>query len=676
MSPFGNGKFVSKTKALNSSLRTAVPKFLLLLLFIFPTLLFAQKGTISLNPKKLSKEELVMVETAHNFYEEGEYLLALPYYEKLYAAHPSELFFKYKLGTCYLYKSDSHDKALEQLRSIYEQKPEAPDINYFLGRAYFLNYKFDDAIAQFNKYLDRSNIPAERKKEAQRFIENCSNAKELIAHPVQATITNIGSPVNTAASEYVPVISADQSVLVFTYRGEESTGGLQGDEGYFEDVFISYKTDGTWSKPVSIGENINTYGHDAAIALSPDGKKLFIYKNASSDKGDIYLSRLEGKSWGTPERLKGSVNTLTAWEGSVSLSPDEKIIYFSSERSGGFGGKDLYRAELMADGTWGNVMNLGPGINTPYDDDAPFIHPDGRTMYFSSSGHNSMGGYDIFKTELTGETWSAPVNIGYPINTPGDDIYFVLAANGTTGYYASGKAGGAGQQDIYTIDIPQNKSVLMLVKGNVTLDDQPVEAMVNVTEEPGGQPFTSTTSDAGNGKYVVTLPGGKNYRLTYRLAGQDSQTVVVNAVDLAGYLEKTIDIKFGTKSTTATKLQSTTLTQADTAKPTTAVTNNSDPYASIANKSAEGLVYKVQIAAYRLPDNFKFKNVTHLGKVEKLDLDGITRFTMGSFNTLAEAEVLKKKVREAGITDAFVTAIYKGKRVYLEDLIKQDIFPK
>lgn len=639
---------------------------ILLAFFLLPFISLAQRGSISLNPKKLSREELQMVEEAHNLYEEGNYLLAIPYYQKLLQAHPKELFFKYKLASCYLYKSDEHATALDYFKTIFEEKPKSPDINYFLGRAYHLNYKFDEATEQFKQY-QLTKPPPDRKKETQRLLQNCANAKKLVVAPVEAKIENIGSPINTGASEYVPVISSDQSVMIFTYRGELSTGGLQGAEGYFEDVFISEKKDGKWSEPANIGENINSSLHDASIALSPDGQILFIYKEAG--KGDIYVSKLEGKNWSSPEPIKGDVNTAGAWEGSISLTADKRTVYFSSEKPGGLGGKDLYKAELKADGSWGKVTNLGPTINTKYDDDAPFIHPDGKTLYYSSKGHNSMGGYDIFKTELTGETWSAPQNMGYPVNTPDDDIYFVLAANGTTGYYSSGKAGGAGQQDIYTLEIPGNKKVLLLVKGIVTLNDEPTDAIVNVYADGSDSSMLQSNSNASSGKYLLTLAGGKNYKVTYSLTGQEPQTQLITAAQLSDYEEKSIDIKFYSKDLASTKLKANDTIKADTVVAVQPV--------DISTKTAEGLIYKVQVAAYRLPDNYKFKSLLSLGKVDRNNYnDGITRFTMGSFNTQAEAEVFRKKVIDAGVTDAFVTAVYQGKRYTIDELIQKNILTK
>lgn len=642
---------------------------LLYLFFCFAFAGYAQKGTISLERSKLTSNEADTLEIAHNFFEEGNFLLALPHFKKLYDAHSDELFFKYKLGVCYLYKTDQTDVALELLKSVYDAMPEAADINFFLGRAYFINYKFDEAIEQFNKYAARK-IPEQRKKETLHFIENCNNGKTFVANPVKAKIENIGRPINTSASEYVPVISADQSVMIFTYRGEKSIGGIQGEDGYFEDVYISEKIEDKWSEPRNIGENINGYGHDASIALSADGQKLFIYKNTNANKGDIYMSKLQGSDWSYPEKVSGDVNTSTAWEGSVSMSADEKTLYFSSERAGGLGGKDLYKSELQPDGTWGRAENLGPTINTVYDDDAPFFHPNGKTMYYSSQGHNSMGGYDIFTTDLREDkTWTIPENMGYPVNTTGDDIYFVLAANGTTGYYSSGKSGGFGQQDIYVLHIEPKKNPLVLVKGIVTLDDKPVEANILITESGSENEIAKIASNSVTGKYLHNLPAGKNYKITFSLADQENQSQTIEAANVDDYLEKEINAKFYTKEFVAANKPKTKLQLADTVKTETVTLE------TIADKTAEGLEYRVQIAAYKYPKNYNFQRLVKLGKVEKINLgDGVTRFVIGGiFKTLNDARAFNKRVVAAGQTDAFVTAIYLGKRVYLEDLVKKGI---
>ncbi len=607
--------------------------------------------------------------------------MALPIYEKLQASHIKETYLKYVVGICGLYRSDLHEKSLEFLLEVYTKNKKVSEIEYDLARAYHYNYKFDEAIELVDKYLSNKKLGESEKKKAEQLKSYCVNAKELVTSPVDAKIENIGDILNTTAMEYVPVISSDENVMIFTYRGDQSVGGLQNAYNqpdpmgiYYEDVFITHKENGNWVPASSIGENINTNVHDAAIAISNDGQKLFIYRDNSYDNGDIYLSKLIGSTWSVPEKLVGEVNT-SSWEGSCALSADEKTLYFSSETFGGMGGKDLYRATLMPDGSWRNIKNLGPTINTPYDDDAPFIHPDGKTLIYSSKGMNSMGGYDIFKTELnlSDSTWSKPVNLGYPINTPDEDIYFVLSADGKKGYYASGKAGGYGLQDIYTVDMPDDfiQPILALVKGTITIDDKPTKSEIVVEVINKNTIYNTVYSNSESGNYLCNLAVGNNYKITYKLEGFDNQIKELDITDLKSFTEKIIDIKFSTKDT---------LVKVDSA----AIAVNSNPIETIkpantdiGNSTKEGLVFKVQIAAYNLPKNYSYRHLKGLGEVEKLLLDdGITRFTIGGgFKTLNEAKAHCKKVIAAGQSDAFVTAIYLNKRVYLEDLEKLGLIP-
>jgi len=657
-------------------------KNLLLLLILCSAHAVFSQG--SMKTRKWRKTEIDSLAKAQTMFEEENFVMALPYYEKMLENHPKETYLKYVTGICGLYRSDYHERALELLLQVYEKNKKAADVEYDIARAYHYNYKFDDALAMLDKYIKRKSTTPEKKKLAEQLISYCNNGKALVASPVEAQIENIGEIVNTTNSEYVPVISSDEQVMIYTYRGDESTGGKQNafnqpDEFgiYYEDVFITHKEGGNWVAGGSIGPNINTNAHDAAIGISNDGQKLFVFRDNGYDGGDIYISVLRGDTWSEPEKLKGDVNT-SAWEGSASLSADEKTLYFSSEWPGGYGGKDLYMASLMPDGSWGKIKNLGATVNTVYDDDAPFIHPDGVTMLYSSKGLNSMGGYDIFKTELNPKdsSWSTPVNMGYPINTPDEDIYFVLAANGTRGYYASGKSGGFGLQDIYSVDVSKvmKAPAVFMLSGITTVDSKPVEAQLKVEIAGGNTVFREFASNSLSGSYLVNLPPGADYKVTYSLKDYPSQTVNVEARTLAAYTEKKVNINFTIPKDTLAKTDSVPPTKADTVvrKPTIG-----EVVDRVGNSSKEGLEFKVQIAAYNLPKNYNYSHLKGLGKVEKLLLDdGITRFTIGgAFKTLNEAIAHKDKVRAAGQTDAFVTAIYQGKRVYLEELEKLGLIP-
>ncbi len=247
-------------------------------------------------------------------------------------------------------------------------------------------------------------------------------------------------------------------MLIFTSRREGSTGigNVDRDLMFFEDIYISYFRDGKWQPAQNMGIKINTEFHDASIGLSADGKELYLYKDENG--GDIYVSRMnEDSTWTTPEPLSENINSRFS-ENSVCISPDGNTLFFTSDRPGGKGGIDIYYSEKDKKGRWGKPVNMGAPVNTSSDDDGPFIDYDSKTLYFSSRAHAGMGGFDIFVSEFdsTSKKWSEPVNIGYPINTPDDDIYFVKSGDSKYGYYASVKDGGIGEKDIYKVLIPEN----------------------------------------------------------------------------------------------------------------------------------------------------------------------------------------------------------------------------
>lgn len=673
----------------------------------------------STKTKKWRKTENDSMQKALLLYEDGLYLLALPIYEQLYSSHPNEEFLKYVYGRCALYRNDKHETALTLLNEVYTKNKKADDIEYDLARAYHFNYKFDEADQFAEKYLNQKKLPPENKAKAQQLKKYISNAKYFYTNPTNAKITNAGNVLNTQNEEYVPVITADESKIIFTYAGTESTGGRQNafQEAdkfgiFYEDVFQSVKVNDEWTKPYGLS-TINTKSHDAAIAISPDGNQLFTYKDSGDDHGDIYVSYLKDTAWTIPVKLKGDVNSYS-WEGSCSLSSDGRTLYFSSERGGGYGGRDIYRATMLADSSWGNVINLGDSINTLYDDDAPFIHPDGITLFYSSKGKNSMGDYDVFQAKMNpvDSVFGNAVNLGYPINTPDGDRYYVLSANGKTGYYSSGKKGGFGLSDIYTVDPGYlgEKPAIYLVKGKITVDKTPVEAEIQVhVTSKNNRPFTKSISNKNTGNYLITLPAGAVFKITYSYKDFESRVLEIDAANIKEYSEKEFNIDFNVKpvieqpavasnTTTVTKpkepvVKPEPIVKKPVEKPEPVVKNtpkNTEAFvpknaiqqkvmnyaAKYGDISAEGLEFRVQIAAYKFPKNYTYAHLKGLGKVENLLLeDGITRITIGgNFSTLGNAFEHNKKVAVAGQPDAFVTVLYKGKRVFLEELETMGIF--
>jgi outer membrane protein OmpA-like peptidoglycan-associated protein len=416
----------------------------------------------------------------------GEYTVALPKYLNL-IKHSQELdeeqknHLLFRIGLCYL-NTFNKDLALPYLKELYERRPDYKEsLPFYLAQAYQYNHQFKEALFLYEQYLKTQEAQknADRQRVVQKKILECNYGIQYMQDPMPVKIENIGPVINSRFPDYVPVISADESELIFTSRRDNTTGGgiAPTDGHYYEDIYVSYKKDGQWTTPEKLPPPINTNSHDACIALSPDGNTLFIYKSGQKGTGDIYMSRKKADgSWSEPADLGKNINTKYR-EPSISITADGKTIYFSSDRPGGYGGLDIYRSHLQSDGTWGPAINLGSKINTPYDEDAPFIHDD-STLYFSSQGHTSMGGFDIFMSTYKNGAWTTPVNLGYPINTADDDIYFVLSADNKTGYYASAKEGGYGEKDIYTIKMPSLERIKKQnqnLKANIQVNLQKVE---------------------------------------------------------------------------------------------------------------------------------------------------------------------------------------------------------
>jgi len=650
----------------------------------------------TMKTKKWRKTEVDSLNEALLLYDEGNTALAYPILEKIYEHHPKETYLKYVVGKLSLTRSDKYNLALKLLEESYAANPKIDKIEYDLARAYHYNYMFDNAEEHINKFLSQKKLSPEDKSNAEILKNYIQNAKVLYSSPTQAKVSNLGKPINTEWDEYVPVITTDEATMIFTYRGEKSKGGRQNasllpdPKGiFFEDVFISEKIFNKWAEPKPI-ETINTNSHDAAIAMSPDGFMLFIYKDDGITHGDIFVSYALGNNEFTPpQKLKGLVNSYS-WEGSCSITADGKTLYFSSERPGGYGGKDIYKATLLPDSTWGNIVNLGNAINTPFDEDAPFIHPDGVTLYFSSKGHNSMGDYDIFvsRMDVSDSTFKSVENVGYPINTPADDIYFVLSASGEHGYYSSARPNGIGLKDIYIIETNfDKKPVSMLVYGAVFKDKKAMENIPVVVYliKDGKENIYSQTKTKAKGKYLINLPAGYEFKVECRLDSNFSESFVVSTKDLKEYKEKMHLFQFETMAKPVVQSEPPVNTNTVAATPP-ANTLNLNPVQKetyeytkdYGNVKTEGLIFRVQIAAYKYPKNYSYAHLKGLGKVETIQLeDGLTRFTIGGdFQTLDEAFQHNLKVIRAGQKDAFVLAIYKGKRVYLSDLVKMGIYVK
>ncbi len=389
--------------------------------------------------------------------------------------------------------------------------------------------KYEDAKKDFERFLKKPNINPDSKETAERNLDNCNFAIEAMKHPVPFNPKNMGEAINSNLDEYFPAITADDQTFIYTRNNRNEQVALQ------EDFLVSKKVNGVWSPSVLIGNGINTSGNEGAPALSADGELLFFVACQDSPDGsytggrkgfgscDIFYSQKVGNAWSKPYNLGPNINTKN-FESQPSFSADGKTLYFVSNRAGGFGGADIYFSTLREDGSWGIPVNIGNKINTPGKEESVFIHPDGKTLYFSSNGHVGMGGLDIYMSRKDEKgNWGAPVNLGYPINTFVDDNSLLINGNGDIAYFASNRPGGIGGLDMYQFELYEaaRPSKINYVKGKVfdAKTKVPLGAHFELIDLETSKTMIISDANSGNGEFLVTLPIDKNYALNVSQPG-------------------------------------------------------------------------------------------------------------------------------------------------------------
>lgn len=483
--------------------------------------------------------------------EENLYNQAAKVWYELVDVNPDNSNLNFKLGYSYFKSYNQKYKALPYLEKAADRRTTEygsfntsgydpfdskelnapPEVDFYLARAYHLDYQWDKAIVHYKKFYDMSEDRHELHDPSMRGIEMCNDGKILVANPMNYHIQNLGDSINSPYPDFSPVISVDENTIVYTSRrvrlDSSNFGVLDIYSGMpHEDVYIAFKDrNGLWQNAEML--NIRYDGNLAPINLSADGQTLFVYRDDHGD-GNIYESKLVGETWSELEPLGSTVNS-NSYEGHAAMTADGTTLYFTSDRKGGLGGKDIWRVVKLPNGEWSKAQPMSNEVNTQYDEDAPFIHPNGKTLYFASQGHNSMGGFDIFTSDLQENgTWSTPINIGHPLNTPDDDVFFVTSADGKRGYFSSDKQQlGHGEKDIYIVNMPENEiDGLTVLKGAVipppgmTL---PPSAILYVTDKQTGE-TTSYKPRQRDGVYVVILPPCLEYNLDYRVDGQTIHT--------------------------------------------------------------------------------------------------------------------------------------------------------
>lgn len=488
-------------------------------------ILILVSANISAQDKKAIKAYL---KDATFFFSNEDYLNALGYYSKVLKEDPkndqanlNSVICKFKLT----YPLDSillHEPLLLNSKFV--------EAKFYTARIKHQQKQFDLSISMLEEF---KKIPEKKRDvsdvEVNYWLSTNKNAREFVSNPHRSYIRNMGTKVNSAFPEYVPVITPDESMIYFTSRREGSSNGKKDAYGHFhEDVYVCMKDGDTWGEAINVGAPINTETNDACVAISPDGHRMIIYR-ASPDglSGDLYITTLnEQNKWEQLKKLGNEINSQFT-ETSACFSNDTSEIYFSSNRPGGYGGKDIYRIRKLPNGKWAMPFNLGPAINTAYDEDAPYLHPDGVTLYFSSKGHNTMGEYDVFRSVLNQENnqFSKAENLGYPINSVGNDIFFVLNVDGQKGYYSSMKEDSHGSTDLYEIDTRFGDNDLKIKNGLLFKDDILGKAKITLLDNETNKVAGIYSSNPKTGKFILVMNPLKSYKAIIQEDGYQAMVI-------------------------------------------------------------------------------------------------------------------------------------------------------
>lgn len=404
----------------------------------------------------------------------GDYVNALKEYQLLIKKDSLNTEFNFNLATCYLNTNIDKTKALPYMLQASLDPKMDPIVFYDLGRAYQTCYKFDEAIETFKKYKTKLSGPETNYISSDLQIEMCTRAKEMVQHPINVTFENLGARINSPFPDFNPYITKSENTLYFTSKRMGNLGNLMDYDGYYtSDLFMVENKYGSWDKCKRLPTSINTPLVEETAGLSGDGNYLFAYVDNLDARFQVRFAVKEGKSFQLLQPMGTNINPNNEGASAVTISKDKKTIIFAAEREGGMGGSDLYTARALPNGGWTVPENLGAIINTDFDEDYPQLANDDKRLYFSSVGHNSMGGFDIFVSDWdsVNNRWAEPKNIGYPVNTPDDNQQICFTASGRYAYTALLRPEGYGNLDIYRIIFHDVKSDYTVLKGAITSSD-------------------------------------------------------------------------------------------------------------------------------------------------------------------------------------------------------------
>ncbi len=460
---------------------------------------------------------------------EGEiFAESIDFYERFLFDNPDDPEFLYKMGFALINTKGREKEAIayfskaKKIFNSFGRKGKSIESAFQLARAYRVSVQFDSAQKELEELSDQLKKKPELWEVIQRELARNKAARKLFGKKIEMEITPLGEIVNSYRKDYNPLVSADGNTLVFTSlrSQDENDDNAIYEIEFNEDIFISTKKGGQWTRPQSIGKQINTADDEVAVGLSADGQKLLIRKE--DGEGDIYISTLGKDGWSAPKKLNANINT-SYRESYACLSVDGNYLYFSSNRPGGFGGSDIYVSRKKENGEWGIARNLGNAINTKFNEESPQIHYNDSTLFFSSKGFNSFGGYDIFYAKKTDYgTWTEAQNIGYPANTTGDDHFFSPCPDGKHAYFTRFKEDDKKDLDLAYIEMKTAPHAsLAVVQGEVFVKCKKEIPLVNISlKDEATRKEIIVTPDRQANRFVFAVHPGRNYNLSVQSEGK------------------------------------------------------------------------------------------------------------------------------------------------------------
>lgn len=486
--------------------------------------------------QKPTNEERKIYKKASKQLANEEFKAAQANYLKLLEINSKDALYNFEGGLSFYFADFERAKCIPLFEATLQNSKEdtIPEIYYYLARAYHFNGDFEKSKDAFNKFKPFikpiTNSGQELMKQSEYYIQINENGSTFLADKNKNTvISNMGKGINSSFGEYAPVLK-DQNILLFTSRRKiGNSNKTDKDLLPYENVFVAKKVNDEWQLISDIAEiekylpkNINSKKHDAGIIYSSDGKTLYTYKNDI-----IWKSILEDGKWSKLVELDKNINSSQYNIPSVSLSKDGNTIFFVSYRKDGIGGKDIYKSEKNRDGNWGEAENLGEIINTTFDEDAPFLSEDGKTLYFSSKGHKGVGGYDIFKSQLVNGAWSTAQNMGIPVNSAVDDIYFIIDNKEMNGFFASAREAGEGGMDIYSVCMNCPTKITNIINGLLVDNNDRELNDGSILLKNISSSNTIGTYKTVDGKFTVTTESIGKHELIIEATNFEKQIVYI-----------------------------------------------------------------------------------------------------------------------------------------------------